>query len=150
MIDIVSEPRGEAYRALLHLAKQHCTSFSLVWRDDFTFSESAGNVECSLQTFLIREEHTDEWPGTELLRHKARVCHYRVTDESVSILAEVPGLYAWLAPRMPEDLTFYAADGSCWLLSIAHEKDAAIMSESVPIEELRAAIPGLSLSIEDR
>lgn len=147
MIDILSEPRGEAYYELLQLAKQHCTSFSLVWQDIFRFSESADSLERTLQPFLIREEHTNVWPGTEVFGHKARVCHYRVTDESVSILAEVSGLYAWLVPMMPEDLAFYAADDSCWLLSIAHEKDAAIMSESISIEEIRVAIPGLSLHI---
>ena len=147
MIDILSEPQGEAYYELLQLAKQHCTSFSLVWQDIFRFSDSADNLERTLLPFLIREELTNVWPGTEIRGHKARVCHYRVTDESVSILADVSGLYAWLAPEMPEDLAFYAADGSCWLFSIAHEKDAAIMSESISMDEVRAAIPGLSLRV---
>jgi hypothetical protein len=147
MIDILLEPRGEAYYELLQLAKQHCTSFSLVWQDIFRFNESADNLKRILQPFLIREEHTNIWPGTELLLHKAQVCHYRLTDESVSILADASGLYAWLTPGMPEDLAFYAADDSCWLLSIAHENDAAIISESISSEHIRTAFPALSLCV---
>ena len=145
MIDIVSEPRGKMYLALLQVAKKHCASFSLVWRDEFRFGESARNLERSLQPFLIREEHTDEWPGTRLLGNKAQVRHYRVTDESLSLLGEVEGLYSWRAPDFPEDLAFYAADGSCWLLSISRENDAAIMSESITAEEIKEAVSSLAL-----
>ena len=116
-----------------------------MWRDQLEFNESANKLETALQPFLIREEYTDEWPGTKLLRSKAKVRHYRLTDESLPILAEAPSLYAWLAPNLPEDLAFYATDGRCWLLSSAHEKDSAFVDDSVSIKELQASVPGLDL-----
>ena len=82
---------------------QHCQSFSLVWRDQFSYRETPTAIEQSLQPFLIQEVHTDEWPGTRLLGHKTRVRFYKLTDESLAVLAQLPSLYAWLYPE-PEDL----------------------------------------------
>ena len=53
---------------------------------------------------------------------------------------------AWQSLNRPEDLAFYAADGSCWLGSIAHERDAFIVLDSATLAELRAAVPERSTS----
>jgi hypothetical protein len=139
MIDITTEPRGEIYLALLQLAKQHSPTFSLVWRDQFSYREAPTTTEHSLQTFLIQEIPTDEWPGTKLLGHKARVRFYCLTDDSLAVLAKLPSLYSWLFPE-PEDLAFYTLGGRCLLMSIAHEKEAAFVSNSISVEDLQAAI----------
>jgi hypothetical protein len=99
-------------------------SFSLVWRDQLPFGPSAQAIELELSPYLLREERTSEWPGTQLLRHEAIVRHYKLCKESIRVLLKSTRLYAWLSPDLPEDLTFYMPDGIPWLTSIAHENDA--------------------------
>ncbi len=95
-----------------------------MWRDQLVFEPTAEEIAVALKSALIKEDRTDEWPGTKLLGHMATVRHYQITDRTVAILDRAPGLYAWQAPVLPEDLIFYEGDGSVWLGSIAHEKDA--------------------------
>jgi len=143
MFDLTIEPRGQIYKALLRSAKQYCSSFSLTWSDQLTFNESAELIGFSLRPSLIRETYTNEWPGTRSLKHQAIVRHYRFTEDALQILLEVPSLYAWQAPDRPEDLALYRPDQACWLLSIAHEEDAAILDEPAIIDDLVRGIPGL-------
>jgi hypothetical protein len=147
MIDIISEPKGETYTALLRLAMNYCTLFSLTWRDQLEFSDSANEMLKILAPYLVREAYTDKWPGTQLLKSKAWVRYYRFTKETLEIIFRVPSLYAWCAPTLPEDLALYEADNRCWLLSIAHEQDAAIESAVIGVEDLKVMVPGLLVKV---
>jgi hypothetical protein len=146
VIDIVAEPIGTVYKELLDLAAELCGSFSLVWRDQLKFSRSADGIKDALSPFLLRDERTDEWPGTKLMGHFAQVRHYRVDARAMRLLENAPGLYAWLAPDYPEDLVFYAADGTVWMGSIAHEKDAWFVGWPGVEANLRRRIPSLELA----
>lgn len=146
MLDLIDEPRDQTYRDLLRLAIHHCSSFSLTWRDRINFSELANRVRSSLQPSLIREVYTDEWPGTKLSGgHQAMVRHYQFTEDTLEILSRTPSLYAWLSPSLPEDLALYKSDDICWLLSIAHEKDAAILDEAITVDDLLKTVPGIKV-----
>ena len=148
MLRVTVEPQGKTYTKLLDFAMQHCSSFSLTWRDQFEIHESAALMLSSLRPFLLREVHTKEWPGTYLSAPGAMVRYYQFTEETLRILSEVPSLYAWLYPDLPEDLALYRADGTCWLFSIAHETDAGILDEEITVDDLSKAVPGLELRRE--
>ena len=143
---VLSEPAGPAYLRLLAFAESRATTFSLVWREQLDFARSAESVDASLRPFLEREVRTSKWPGTRLIGHFAIVRFYRVTPVSVEIIARASGLYAWVAPQLPEDLAFYAADGGCWLWSVAHERDSFVALDPKDLKALRAAVPTLDLS----
>jgi len=145
VLRLIVEPHGKTYTELLKFAMQYCSSFSLTWRDQFQIHESASLMLSSLRPFLIREVHTDEWPGTHLAAPQAMVRHYQFTEETLRILSQVPSLYAWLYPNFPEDLALYRADGTCWLFSIAHEQDAGILDEDITVDYLSKAVPGLEV-----
>jgi len=144
--DVMKEPVGKTYRMLLLLASEMCSSLSLVWRDQMVFEPTAEEVGEALKPVLIREDRTDKWPGTTLLGHMATVRHYRMTDKALGILERAPGLYAWQAPALPEDLIFYAKNGSVWLGSIAHERDAWFECGSEIETILHARVPELVLA----
>lgn len=144
MTDIINEPTGKVYHRLLAYLEKNASSFSLVRRDQLDFSASADKLQNALRPFLIRQERTAKWPGSELIGHFAQVAFYRVTPEAVRVLANAPGLYTWLSPDYPEDLAFYRSDGTCLLASIAHEKDAWFEGD-VQIHSVRAYVPGLNL-----
>ena len=105
--DIVAEPKGQTYIDLLNFAASRCDSFSLVWRDQFIFEQSAYEVKQALKPFRVTNVKTDEWPGTKLIGHEAIVRRYRVEEESVKLLHIAGSLYSWLQPQLPEDLAFY-------------------------------------------
>ena len=145
-VNIAAEPRGTVYKQLLDLAAEACGSFSLAWRDQLKFSQSADAIKEALSPYIIRDERTDEWPGTKLFGHFATVRHYRVEGGAMRVLEGAAGLYAWLAPDHPEDLVFYAADGSVWLGSIAHEKDAWFIGWAGVEATVRSRIPSLRIA----
>ena len=140
---IEAEPVGQVYRDLLALASEQCESFSLVWRDQLTFGSSAERLESDLKPFLLREERTSKWPGTELLGHMAMVRHYRLNNETLDHLLSAGSLFAWRAPSLPEDLALYKPDGKRWLGSIAHEGGAWIEAGELSSSYIKGRVPGL-------
>ncbi len=140
---IVEEPRGRVYEGLVHLACELGSSFSLVWRDDLRFEPSAGKIADDLRGELLREERTDEWPGTKLMGRLATVRHYALNEHTLRILVRSPGLYGWLAPTLPEDLALYSGSGELWLGSIAHEKDSWLSGSHDLEATLASRLPGL-------
>lgn len=142
----IVEPSGEVYRALLAFAEQTGSLFSLVWRDQFDFSEPAYAVEQALAPELVSSTSTDSWPGTRLLGHKATVNLYKMSPSALKVLAAPGRLYAWKAPNYPEDLAFYAAPGCPWLGSIAHERDAFLYPGQIDVPTVLNAVPGLALT----
>lgn len=122
-LDILKEPAGKTYEELVLLASETCTSFSLVWQNGLRFDVAAQEIADALKPMIIKEEHTDAWPGTKLFGPMATVRHYRMSAQAVEVLKRPKRLYAWEAPACPEDLAFYR-NGAVWLGSIAHEKDS--------------------------
>jgi hypothetical protein len=143
--DIVSEPRGQTYIDLLNFAASRCASFSLVWRDQLKFQESAYDVKRVLKPFLLSNKKTDEWPGTKLIGHEAMVRRYKVEDESVKLLHVAGTLYSWLQPKLPEDLAFYTPEDAVWLASISHEGQAWLCDDSLRPPEIYAYVPRIKI-----
>jgi hypothetical protein len=124
VIRVTHDIRGADYKAVVARACERYTSFSLVWRDEFTFAPSALDIQRELQPFQITREHTDQWPGTELLGHKALVIRYSTRACSTGVLERAKSLFGWLPTELPEDIAFYRADDSCAIVTISHEQDA--------------------------
>lgn len=145
MVTIVDEPAGEVYKRLLDYALRTRSQFSLVWRDQLEFEESARAIARRLGPDLISEVRTDTWPGTQLLGHLATVRTYRLSANALTGLREARGLFDWQAPSHPEDLAFYTSDGRAWLGSIAHERAAFVYPAAIDVGELRAQVVALKL-----
>ena len=145
VFDIVAEPKGQTYIDLLNFAASRCESFCLVWRDQFTFEQSAYEIKHMLKPFLVSNVKTDEWPGTKLIGHEAIVRRYRIADESVKLLHAAGSLYSWLQPNLPEDLAFYASGDTVWLASISHEHEAWFLDESLRPAEIYAYVPDIKI-----
>ena len=144
-IDIGSEPRGRTYEALVDYLGNRCSSFSLVWREQLSFEEPARVIADRLRPFLIREERTNEWPGTRLSGHMATVRHYRSTQDSLAVLKRQASLFSWEASASPEDLAFYDNAGACVFGSVSHEKDAWFNQDLLNADDIKTGIPGIEL-----
>jgi hypothetical protein len=146
-IDITSEPRGNTYEALIDYLGNRCPIFSLVWREQLLFDDSARMIADQLRPVLIREQRTDEWPGTRLLEHMATVRYYKSTQDSLALLKKQSSLFSWIASSMPEDLAFYNESETCAFGSISYEKDAWFNNKLFDAEDIKAKIPGIKLRI---
>ncbi len=146
ILTIVQEPRDETYRALLRFAARLRSRFSLVWREQAKFDETALEIVGLFGPDLVAESRTDEWPGTRLCRDFAIVRTYQLSDRALSILLGAHGLYDWLAPARPEDIAFYTSNGRIWLGSIAHERDAFVDPATIDLETLTTHVRGLMLA----
>jgi len=128
--DLIDEPCGPEYDALLDGALAQCTT-AVVW---ITGGERPAAAVEALASHLMGENA----PGSRT------VLRYRYNRDSAAVFKQLArGLYAWRQPQLPEDLALLRADGSPWLVSIARERLGYL--ELTPFEKLllgRSA-PGL-------
>jgi len=117
------------YNELLSAAQETYEEFSLVWRDEFDFNSECESFEASLKPYLLREERTSSWPGTEIFGALATVRFYKVTNGAIEVLRSIKSYKSFLSPDLPEDLAFYKS-GKVIYGSIAHESDEWVIDNA--------------------
>jgi hypothetical protein len=146
---IKTEPRDHVYRSLFSLALKWCDTFILVMANERLLHASGRDTLHRLQPFLIARTQESEWPGTKLVGPTATVSRFKLCDETVAILGSVcSGLYDWVEPQLPEDPCMFRADGTPWLVTIAHERDAYMPLSEAERRVVRDHLPGLALADE--
>ncbi len=169
MIKISSEPRGNLYRSLIDYAGRQCSSFSLVWPVDMEIDDSVYQIHRELIDFIESEkEIKSEWQAMDVEDEVFPIFRkFVINSKSLGIIAEAPrlfacparenkvswridknrepGLYSWITPALPEDLTFYTAAGEMWLMSIAHEEEAYFNASIAYPDEIIKNVPGLNV-----
>jgi hypothetical protein len=125
---IVHDVVGDAYEFLIETCLRQEGTFTLVWRDQFQFGESARAIRADLSSLQVRHKKADRWPGTVLIGHDASVITYRVDAAALGVLARPGSLFGWLAPDYPEDLSFSSTGGSLQLVTVSHENEGWILS----------------------
>jgi hypothetical protein len=149
MLNLLAEPSGEEYRALVKAARVACEEALLVVRRGVPMSHDGEALLGRLKPFTLRVDECSEWPGTTLLQDTATVHRFRFSEQCAELLCGAArGLYSWLQPDLPEDLCLIRPGGDVWLVSISHEKDAYL--ELTPDESrvLLETIPSLKLSYD--
>jgi hypothetical protein len=146
----IAEPRDSIYRRLLQFAAARASTLYVVVRDESQLSDDARLTLSILEPSLISVSKVAEWPGTRLLAGgEARVFTYRASSSVMKELeTRAGGLYDWIGPGLPEDLGFRRRDGSVWLASIAHERDAWLELEPNELKELHDAYPDVEQILE--
>lgn len=145
--NLLEEPRGESYQQLIHASLDYGDQFLLVINSSINFDESVRQVMDKLNTHLLRQTQESEWPGTKLIGgDTALVSRFSLCTETAAILsASAEGLFDWLEPELPEDLCIFRSDGSPWLVSISHERDAFFVLTDEEKKTLVKEVPGLTL-----
>jgi hypothetical protein len=114
-----------------------------VWRDQFRFSEQAERTELALDPWLLSSTRASQWPGTELIGHKATVRFFRFDAGLVEVLNQAPGLFSWIKPNRPEDLAVYLENGKVLLASVAHERRWWIDWDTDGVDELKVLVEAI-------
>jgi hypothetical protein len=141
-----TEPVDRRYDGLLRVGAHSCGEAWLVVRPELLVSENAQRVLGRLRPFLIAAEARESWPGTRLVGHTAAVHRYRLTATVLGILrGEARRLYAWVQPHLPEDLALVSPDGTPWLTTISHERDAYLRLTTDEHHRLLSVVPDLPL-----
>jgi len=72
--------------------------------------------------YLLGINDVNSWPGTGGLKKTVPLWRFAMGAGLVDLLVvQTKGLYDFRAPKLPEDLVVYRADGSVLLGSVAHE-----------------------------
>ena len=172
MIKIISEPHGNIYKSLIDYAGQHCSTFSLVWHVNMKMDDSVHKIHHELIDFIESEnEIASEWQAMDDVSVQNPIVRkFVVNSKSLEVLINAPrifacperenkvswridknrkpGLYSWISPALPEDLTFYTSAGEKWMMSISHEEEAYFNASIVYPDEITQNIPGLNIEID--
>src|ERR1039458_5099518 len=132
--DLVDEPTGDDYRAMLVCARAQCDTAVLSLDTNRDLDPGGQEIVDRLATQLRSESRSGH----------VRLLRYEFSQACIDVLGEVSGLFAWRQPGLPENLCLLRADGSPWIVSIAADRIGYV--EFTPFEKLllgRAA-PGLA------
>ena len=169
MIKIISEPCGKTYRSLIEYAEQQCSFFSLVWPVNMEIYDSANQIQQKLFDFMESEiEIKSEWKAVGVEDEKFPIKRkFVINPKSIAVLKDSPklfacperenkvswrievnrepGLYSWITPALPEDLTFYTSAGDIWMTSTSHEEEANFNESIVNPDEIKKNLPELKI-----
>jgi hypothetical protein len=147
----LAEPRGKPLRDLITASLLFSDRMGFVVRDTMPTSARLHALLRQLEADLDAAGKRNEWPGTRLLGGLATVYEYRWNDKTAALIANAAtGLYSWVQPHLPEDVHLYRrASREPWLLSIAHERYAALRLTPAELRDVQAQVPDLQLAIED-
>lgn len=142
-----TEPAGPCYKGLIAESLVHAQTLLLVKRPQMKLDPSAADLLAKLKPFIIEETDASAWPGTVLINNAATIytVHFRPTVAEIMTEAAI-ALYAWIHPELPEDPCLLRADGTPWLVTIAHENDAYMELNDDELAELASKVPGLDLA----
>lgn len=129
VVSVTGNPIGSLYSELLSSLVGYANLIGFVYnRKTRDLKPSATIVLDALEAFLVDISEIGSWPGTEMLPPRtAQRWLFNFNDDSVAILLNhSTNLYAWVNPKMPEDLHLIRSDGHTVLGSIAQHSDAWI------------------------
>jgi hypothetical protein len=145
-LNLIGEIKQNDFETILTWALESCTHFSLAWRTDWEGEDTANELYHKLLPFFVRDEDTDEWPGTKIFNATATIAYYKLSAESIEILKKVH-LFGLGMPFYPEDLALYKDDGSCWFGSVAHEQMAFFADMSLTKEIIKSRLHDIDVEI---
>lgn len=164
MIKLIAEPVGKDYKLFIEFVALRCSLFSLVWKYEMALDESTKTVYEMLKGHQVSEEIIKNKRLTDQSGVFPMLRKYLVDHESIRILKDSPsmfahqereseisgrkdvrrkpGLFSWVSPCLPEDLTFYSKMGNVWLESVSHQEEF-YMYDSKAVDDLLHQFPSI-------
>ena len=120
---LVEEPRDAVYERLIETTLRYASFFTLTVQPDKALDSNGQDVLTQLQTDampmpLIEEADRDYW-------HVSRA--FELNPRSAELLTRsASSLYAWLQPRLPEDLQFFREDKHSLLVTVSYDEESLL------------------------
>ena len=109
--------------------------------EELRVANSVSQLFEEMKDFLIDIVPSYSFEHTEY-GARGEVYLYECNDHTRKIIRnKATGLYDWLLPELPEDLSFIDENGEAWFTTITHERMGGMSSENTDvIEELKRVI----------
>ena len=137
---------GETFDQLLHLLASDARVLGLVWEGG-EISNTAKSALDRLFPYLLIQEKTRRWPGTEIANGftPADRWLYSFNGRVADVLADIEdNLFHWQNPALPQDLHLLDAGGNPILGSTTTEGDAWLSMSKSRWDSIAAVWPALN------
>ncbi|PID06470.1 MULTISPECIES: hypothetical protein [unclassified Sporosarcina] len=140
--DITENPTDDVYRNLINVLCGHSDSFYFVTRKELTYDQ---DILDQFKPYTSETYKTNEWANTMTKGPAATVYMMESNEKTCELLKRHANtLYDWVAPHLPEDLTFMK-NGFAWFSCTTHEEYSGFSIRSDYYKNIMCAIEGLKI-----
>lgn len=139
---IIENPKENVYKNLMKTLCDYSDKFYFVTRKQLDYDQAV--IE-SFAPYVIDSFETNEWASTITDGPPATIYVFEANEETYHLLVNAAkSLYDWVAPNLPEDLTFMKND-FVWFSSTTHEEFSCFSIRSNYYKKVMLDITGLRL-----
>lgn len=139
---LVENPTGETYRYLIKTLCDYSDKFYFVTRKELKYNQK---VLAKFEPYIIETYETKNWANTITKGPAATVYVIEVNQDTQKLLQQLAKkLYDWVAPNLPEDLTFMK-NNFAWFSCTTHEKFGGFSIRTEYYRNIVEQIPGLKI-----
>ncbi|MEN2768667.1 hypothetical protein [Ornithinibacillus xuwenensis] len=143
---LLENPTGSTYRNLMQVLCEHSEVFYFITRKELTYD---WNTMKQFTPYIMETYKTKKWANTITKGPAATVYVVEANVETCSLLQHVAhSLYDWVAPNLPEDLTFMKNKFE-WFSCTTHEEFGGFTIRSDYYRNILGQINGLKVIKED-
>jgi len=125
--DLTENPADETYRKLIKVLCDHSDKFYFVTRKELKYNQE---ILEQFKPYMLESYKTKKWANTEVKGPSATVYVIESTNETCKLLKQFANtLYDWVAPKLPEDLTFLK-NNFVWFSCTSHEEEGVFSIRS--------------------
>lgn len=143
---LLENPAGGTYRQLMKVLCDNSDKFYFVTRKELKYNQE---ILEQFQPYMIKNYKTKKWANTKTKGSPATVYEIEANRDTCRLLQQqANSLYDWVAPHLPEDLTFIK-NNFVWFTCTTHEKSGGFTIRSGYYRNLIRQIPGLKMEKEE-
>ena len=144
--ELIENPKDETYQDLIKLLCDYSDTFYFVSRKELKYNQE---ILAMFEPFVIETYQTKKWSSTETKGPAATVHVIEASHVTCRLLQQLANsLYDWVAPSLPEDLTFKKNDFA-WFSCSTHEEFGGFSIRSDYYRKLLGQVPGLKIAKVD-
>ena len=140
--ELIENPTGETYLHLIKVLCGYSDTFYFVTRKELKYDQG---IIAKFEPYTIEIYKTKKWANTITKGPAATVYVIEANRNTCELLQQsAKALYDWVAPNLPEDLTFMK-NNFAWFSCTSHEEFGGFSIRSEYYRKLLDRIPGLKI-----
>ncbi|MBS4210009.1 hypothetical protein [Bacillus sp. FJAT-50079] len=144
--NVVENPTDSIYRQLIKVLCANSDQFYFVTRKELTYNREMLD---QFHAYTIETYKTKKWANTITKGSPATVYVIEANRDTCKLLLQLSNsLYDWVAPNLPEDLTFIK-NNFVWFTCTTHEEFGGFTIRSEYYRNLIHQIEGLKIEKEE-
>ncbi len=140
--ELTENPQDEVYSQLIQILFDYSDKFYFITRKELTYNQE---VLAQFAPYVLESYKTKTWANTMTKGPAATVFVMEINETTCNLVKHYAhSLYDWVAPGLPEDLTFIK-NGFAWFSCTTHEEFGGFSIRSSYYRELICAVEGLNI-----